>query len=163
MEKPPKFIADEMNGDVARWLRIIGFDCLYIQGKELDNKLIEIAATQKRILLTSDKELFKKAVYKGVNAHYISQAPIEEKLRELATKFNLDSYLRYLKYRCPICNNILIETDDLSRVPPKVRQQHKTILYCKKCDKYYWRGSHWKKINEVLENAGLSNVSVKKL
>lgn len=163
METPPKFIADEMNGDIARWLRIIGFDCAYLKGNKLDDKLIQIAAIENRILLTSDKELFKKAIYRRVEAHYITQGNLEDKLRSIVRRFNLNRFISRLKYRCPLCNKELAYTKAPSKLPPKVREKHKTVLYCKECDKYYWRGSHWKKINKVLINAGFTNINVEKL
>lgn len=163
MDSPPRFIADEMNGDIARWLRIIGFDCAYLKGEKMDDRLIRIALTEDRILLTSDKELFKRAVYKGVRAHYIDQGNLEEKLRSLATKYNLNKFISKLKFRCPICNEELVYTNDTSSLPPKVRELHKVVLYCRACGKHYWRGSHWKKINKILRNAGFTNISVKKL
>ena len=163
MEAPPKFIADEMNGDIARWLRIIGFDCTYLTGEKLDDRLIQIAAVENRILLTSDKELFKKAIYRGIEAHYITQGELEDKLKEIVDRYKLNSYTSKLKYRCPLCNQELVYTNNTSEIPPKVRDRHKIILYCRKCGKYYWRGSHWKKINKILKNLGFTNISVKKL
>ncbi len=159
----PKFIADEMNGDIARWLRIIGFDCIYLKGDKLDDKLIEIADKENRILLTSDKELFKKAIYRGVETHYIEQVRLEEKLKKIVDKYNLNEYIPKLEYRCPICNQKLVKATNIKKVPPKVKEKHKIILYCKNCDKYYWRGGHWKKINKILKYAGLTNTSVNKL
>ncbi len=163
MNRPPRFIADEMNGDIARWLRIIGFDCKYLIGKEMDTKLIEIALDEDRVLLTSDKELFRKATLKGVETHYIPQGKLEDKLRSIIEKYNLNRYIDKVGYRCPICNQPLIRAEDISQVPEKVRLSHKTILHCPRCNKFYWKGSHWKKIKKVLLNAGLTNENVKKL
>ena len=55
-----KFIADEMLGRLARWLRILGSDVLYLNAS--DDELLLITEKEKRTLLTRDINLFKKAV-----------------------------------------------------------------------------------------------------
>ncbi|MHA1342297.1 MAG: DUF5615 family PIN-like protein [Promethearchaeota archaeon] len=61
-----KFLADEMCGNIVRWLRILGFDATY--SKDYENKyespvkdanLIEEAINDKRILISKDKEMVK--------------------------------------------------------------------------------------------------------
>ncbi|MGC8936370.1 MAG: DUF5615 family PIN-like protein, partial [Candidatus Methanomethylicaceae archaeon] len=55
-----RFVADAMLGRLARWLRLLGYDTAYDQTLD-DEKLIEIAKRENRILLTRDGKLFKRA------------------------------------------------------------------------------------------------------
>ena len=153
MEEPPKFIADEMNGDLARWLRIMGFDCLYITGKNIDNILLEKTLSTDRILLTGDKELFRKVIKRGGKAIYTQGRSLEEKFESIIEKIDLSKWIGKLPYRCSICNEVLIKIkpEDLDDTPEYVRERYEYIWYCKNCNKIYWEGSHWKKIKEMVK------------
>ncbi len=152
----PKFLADEMNGDIARWLRIIGFDCLYFTGEDLDNKLLEIARKEDRILLTSDRELFQRAVRRYIKAVYTSGGDTEDKLRKIFEILNLSGYVNNLRYRCPICNTVLVENSSENLDLPKhVKERHKIVYVCVKCGKKYWKGSHWIKIRDTFKRLGV--------
>jgi len=51
-QNPPekfRFIADQMLGRLAKWLRLLGYDTLYLNPAP-DGKLIEIAKEQNRVL-----------------------------------------------------------------------------------------------------------------
>jgi hypothetical protein len=53
-----RFVLDAHLGKLARYLRMLGFDCRYRTDFD-DEELIEIAAREERILLTRDKLLLK--------------------------------------------------------------------------------------------------------
>ncbi len=152
----PRFIADEMNGDIARWLRIIGFDCIYIVGNNLDEKLLEIAEKKKRILLTADRELYQQAIRRNIDALYTSGSDLVEKLRKIFLELNLKQYIGKIQYRCPICNSVLIKMEsDLLDLPPNVKKENQIVYYCPRCKKAYWKGSHWKNIRSVYRKLGI--------
>jgi len=153
---PPKFLADEMNGDIARWLRIIGFDCLYFTGDNLDNKLLEIAESENRILLTSDRELYQRAIRRYIGAVYTSGENTEIKLRKIFNILNLNTYVNSLKYRCPVCNTVLVQRESRELdLPAHIKNNHKTVYVCEKCGKVYWKGSHWAKIRDTFRRLGV--------
>src|SRR5919202_2153926 len=58
------FLADAMLGSVARKLRIFGFDTLYIAHTH-DDEIMKIGIEQGRVILTADRELFKRIVKAG--------------------------------------------------------------------------------------------------
>ena len=152
----PRFIADEMNGDIARWLRIIGFDCIYIVGDDLDEKLLEIAEREERILLTADRELYQQAIRKNIDALYTSGKDLVEKLRKIFLELNLKQYISKIQYRCPVCNSILIKMkSDLLDLPSNVKEKNRIVYYCPQCKKAYWKGSHWKNIRNVYRELGI--------
>jgi len=153
---PPRFIADEMNGDLSKWLRMMGFDCIYITGENLDNKLLDIALKEDRILLTGDRELYRKTIRRGGKAIYTPGTSLEDKFKEIRGRIDLKQWVGKLPYRCSQCNNILkkVETEKLDNIPPSVRKRFKYVWFCDKCGKAYWEGSHWvniiSKINILL-------------
>lgn len=155
----PRFIADEMNGDIAKWLRIIGFDCLYITGKDLDEKLIEIAHRENRILLTSDRELYRIALKRRVETLYTSGQDIRQKLKKIIDILELNKYIKFLAYRCPICNNTLEsrKSSDI-HAPEYIVNNYNIVYYCKNCSKIYWKGSHWKNIKRTLNKLGIHDI-----
>ena len=55
------FIADAMLGKIAKKLRILGFDTIYISSSTNDREILDLLIHTKRILLTSDKELFYRS------------------------------------------------------------------------------------------------------
>jgi len=72
-----KFLADEMCGNIARWMRILGFDVIYSKDyekklkKAVDDKfLVEEALKDYRILISKDKKLidsFKQKINLKIN------------------------------------------------------------------------------------------------
>jgi uncharacterized protein with PIN domain len=54
--------------------------------------------------------------------------------------------------RCIECNRKLVKVkkeDIKNKVPPYVYKTQENFLYCKKCDKYYWRGTHYNNIKNT--------------
>ncbi|MGI0001590.1 MAG: Mut7-C RNAse domain-containing protein, partial [Nitrososphaeraceae archaeon] len=49
----PSFLVDAMLGNIARKLRIFGYDTLYLKDTP-DTSVLEIASREKRVLLTRD-------------------------------------------------------------------------------------------------------------
>ena len=59
-QKKPSFIVDAMLGNLAKKLRVLGYDSAYFSSIE-DEKLVTIAKNEKRIILTKDELLCKTA------------------------------------------------------------------------------------------------------
>ncbi|MEM3507119.1 MAG: Mut7-C RNAse domain-containing protein [Candidatus Bathyarchaeia archaeon] len=150
---------DGMLGKLTRWLRIIGFDTKYLNNA-MDNELIKIASLEDRILLTSDVRLYRVAIAKGVNAFLIKGRTNFEKLAYLAKRFNIDLKIDENNLRCPVCGSrieLITKNKVKDIVPEKTFKNYKKFWICsnKECKKVYWKGSHWKRINEVLNKANM--------
>jgi hypothetical protein len=144
-----KFIADNMLGKLAKWLRFMGYDTLYPKTLN-DNELAQLSKQQIRILLTRDKELAKK---KGVQIIYIKSENLDDQLRQIIIELNLKLDSNTF-CRCPECNSLLNKIDKAQlngNVPDGVLQRHKLFWVCKNCTRYYWQGTHYKKIKSKLE------------
>lgn len=144
-----KLLADNMLGKLAKWLRFLGYDTLYPAVKT-DNELIKICQQEQRILLTRDKELVKsKQKLKGIPAvHYIESDDIDLQLEQVIQALNLEFGDEILS-RCAECNALITEISKnhaKGHVPPGVYERQNKFWHCPGCDKYYWQGSHFDKI-----------------
>jgi uncharacterized protein with PIN domain len=68
----PSFLVDAMLGNIARKLRIFGYDTLYLKDTS-DTSILGIAMREKRILLTRDKELFRRVIKEGIEGMLLEQ------------------------------------------------------------------------------------------
>ena len=144
-----------MLGKIARKLRILGFDTIYILDIE-DREVLDLVIQTKRILLTSDKELFHRARKHNCQSIFINKNTEIENLisifNNLAIKF-IDIKLNC--FRCSICNTKLNTIEDPNTIKNKVHRkvfESNAIFYrCYRCNKLYWSGSHIKSISLLIE------------
>ena len=146
-----------MLGSLATWLRFFGYDTYYTNERKEDRELLEIAKKEKRTLLTRDKTLIAIAKKQGIDLIPIETISLDEQLL-LALKDRSIEDLKVLS-RCSLCNTelrIASKNQVKDKVPPKVYDQYMLFWLCPKCDKAYWRGSHYdkilKKVNQLKLN-----------
>ncbi|WP_338599821.1 DUF5615 family PIN-like protein [Sulfolobus tengchongensis] len=142
-----KFVVDAMLGKVARWLRIMGYDTLYSNKLE-DWKILKIAETQKRIIITRDRGLYSRSVKRGLKCILLSpDFDIIQDLAYIALKSKIDLSVNVDATRCPQCNSILNKISE-------------NKWMCTKCKKEYWKGKHWRTIEEVIIKANSTLVKL---
>lgn len=146
-----KFIADIMVGRLAKYLRMAGYDVLYINTAS-DNQIIKKARKTDRIVLTRDSLMLARREFKKGTVKYlfIKDDKLENQLNQI--KSDLKVLLKPNLVRCIECNRKLIKVkkeDIKNKVPPYVYKTQQNFLYCKKCDKYYWRGTHYDNIRNT--------------
>ncbi len=147
-----RFVVDTMLGDLARWLRILGYDTKYSRNYE-DWELLRIASNEKRVLLTRDRGLYWRARRKGIEAVLVEEDDIVERLLRVAKTYGIRLYVDSDKTRCTVCNSPLLKVDRervKDKVPRKVYEKYRDFWICPRCGKVYWRGRHWVKIEEIL-------------
>ncbi|MBN2544002.1 Mut7-C RNAse domain-containing protein [bacterium] len=143
-----KFVADVMLGRLSRWLRLLGYDVKYSPDND-DNKLLYLALTEERLLLTRDRKLAERASKQSI---LIGSEKLVEQLKELVNKAGISTELRFS--RCSICNKIIKPIDKkavIDKVPPYTYKTHDEFYYCPECERIYWKGSHKKLIRDFLE------------
>ena len=161
------FLADAMLGNIARKLRIFGFDTLYM-AQANDDEILKIGIKQDRVILTADKELFKRIVKVGARGVLVSGGASElEDLVDILTKAGITSVgMNGIGSRCSVCNGHLeertsdqVKNDDCNNdnnddviVPDKVIACHKQFFQCIACGKIYWEGGHLKRIRALVRN-----------
>jgi len=145
------FLADQHLGTLARYLRMIGIDTAFnedISGYEL----VEKANQQDRILLTKDHNILKRNELKY--GYFIYADDLDSQLEELILQFKLKEHLSLFS-RCLECNELLqpIEKATIEhRLPKKVREGHESFTICWRCNKIYWKGSHYDRMKDKIEN-----------
>src|ERR687897_3186670 len=109
-ERSISFLADAMLGNIARKLRIFGFDTIYLAHAP-DDEILKIGIDQDRVILTADKELFKRIVKAGARGVLVSGGASElEDLVHILTKNGITSVgMNGIGSRCSICNGPLEE------------------------------------------------------
>ncbi|KPJ64497.1 hypothetical protein AMJ44_12710 [candidate division WOR-1 bacterium DG_54_3] len=140
-----------MLGKLAVRLRMLGFDTSFYHDTA-DSFLLRKSKEEDRILLTRDSSLIK---IRGANAFFIPSKKLKDQIREVIEKYNLKVSPQNMFSRCSVCNEPL---EDLKKekvkgkVPPIVYKLFNEFAYCPKCDKYYWKGTHYEKIVEELRD-----------
>ena len=145
----PLFIADCHLGKLAKYLRLMGFDTLYFNTID-DNDLIELANSQKRIILTRDRALHER---ESAPTFYLESIDNLEQLQALNKEFFIKEYK--LTSRCIICNTKLqnVEKSEIeARIPQKVKLYFSEFEICKTCDRIYWSGDHYKRMMRTLNS-----------
>lgn len=143
-----RFWADSMLGTLAKWLRILGYDTAYDSTLD-DNDIIRLARAQGRIVLTRDTALLRR---KGVACFYVASEVLQEQLEQVLRAFGLRADNVFS--RCPVCNTMLEErpkSEAWGQVPPFVFQTQEKFSLCPECNRFYWRGTHWRSMRERIE------------
>lgn len=147
MNSDPLFIVDSMHGNLCRWLRILGYDSEYWEGS--DEGLIENASSSGRIIITSDVELHRSALNKGLRSCLLRHQDVEETLAEVAAyvsrelSISIEEFLKPRITRCSICNGVL-------------RQELEGMWRCTSCGQRFWISSHWRNILRTIRRAYLT-------
>ena len=152
-EEQLKFIVNSMLGDVARWLRMLGYDTLYYRDVD-DETLISIARKDGRILITRDKSLSNRARRRNVKVVYLGKAQdIISRLTIIRKHYPINLSIDPNKSRCPLCNGILKRVEPWevkNRVEDVILERYKEFWLCTKCGQVYWKGTHWFTMEKIL-------------
>ncbi|KQM12535.1 hypothetical protein AOA80_01760 [Methanomassiliicoccales archaeon RumEn M1] len=136
----PRFLADEMLGSLARWLRIMGYDAEYARDMR-DDDILRQAVDEERMLLTRDRELASRAGDRGILLQGDDAiGHLEAVVRRFDLTFDEE------RTRCALCNRQLVPMsveEAAPRVPPRVLERHREFLTCPSCGRVYWKGTHW--------------------
>jgi uncharacterized protein with PIN domain len=151
-----------MLGSVARKLRIFGFDTLYLRHFN-DDDVLKIGIAQNRIILTCDRELFRRIVKARAHGVLLQGSDDVEDIAHVLSKYEISSIsFRTLNSRCSACNGLIIKekTIDIKRyLPSNIIKWHDEFFQCTNCSKIYWEGRHVIRIRAL---ARALNIELKK-
>jgi uncharacterized protein with PIN domain len=149
----PNFIVDAMLGNLAKKLRIVGYDSKYFSSIE-DDKLISIAKNEKRIILTKDEQLTKIAEKQNIEFVLIRGNDELQQITQINGKIKLDRFeIDTNNSRCIACNGNLQPVEKyriIGKIPEGVLEREKFFWMCDSCKKIFWQGTHFKKLQEFV-------------
>lgn len=130
---------------------MMGYDTVY--DKSLDDPdIATLARSENRFILTRDKELSKEP-----SSMLIENDDLDSQLKVTAERYGL----RFLEdhIRCSTCNGDLLDLpkqEAKDKVPEGAFQANEKFWKCSKCEKIYWKGTHWNGIMERLRKLSLA-------
>jgi hypothetical protein len=149
-----KFIVDTNVGKLAKWLRIMGYDTLFIKGID-DNELVRIAVKEERVVLTKDTQIMRRRIVSEgkVQVVLLKDDDVKAQLHQVVQTLQLDPWPKAFSL-CLECNQVLVpreKADIRELVPPYVFQTQSQYMQCPSCHRIYWRGTHWQRMKRELE------------
>lgn len=145
-----RFIADAHLGGLAHLLRMTGFDTLYDNNYH-DRQIELLAAQERRIVLTRDRELLKRRSI--THGCYVRTLKPPDQLCEIFDRLDLTHSIKPFTL-CLNCNAPLRPVEKatvLERLPPSVRERFDHFSTCDICQRVFWEGSHWERMRAMLE------------
>jgi uncharacterized protein with PIN domain len=150
------FVIDSHLGKLARHLRLMGFDSIFFRTFP-DELIIKIAKEQNRIVLTRDIGILKNKSVK--HGYWVRNIEPAAQLRETFKRYDMFGKERPFTL-CLECNgrikkiNLKSIKEDL---PPLVRKYNTEFFTCTNCRKIYWKGSHYKKLSNLIKSIKRKN------
>lgn len=144
---PCRFFCDAGLGGLARWLRAAGWEALWEPGID-DDALIRAARQQQAVILTTDSMLMERRLLRDriIPALWLSPAlGVGEQLEQVFREFGLVRG----QPRCMVCGGELrpVKKEALrERIPPRTYRWLDEYFVCGRCDKLFWHGTHWARI-----------------
>jgi hypothetical protein len=152
-ENKSTFFVDAMLGNIARKLRLLGYDSLYFSDID-DEKLVDIAVKEKRTIVSKDGELIKRAKKLGIRSIHITKEDEVEQFIEILDIVNLKRIqINGDTARCPKCNSPTesIDKDTIKeKIPEGVLKSNDMFWKCMYCNQIYWEGTHIKNLQEFV-------------
>ncbi len=103
-----------------------------------DRELMARALRENRTLLTRDRSLAEACSAAKASCILIKSSKLEEQLRELS---RIGIALELKPQRCTLCNSPL----------RRIESSEREMWQCEGCGKRYWVGSHWEKMEKMLD------------
>ena len=153
-EAPPCFLADRTVGRLAKWLRILGYDTVYLPQLSPPGLMHE-GRRQGRIVLTRNTRLPRQK-----NAPpfvFIRDDHFRQQLQQVASECHLTPGV-LLFSRCSACNHLLevVAKETLrDSVPEYVWQTQDSFHRCPECHRIYWGATHKTHVLEELRRIGV--------
>lgn len=151
-----RFACDDNLGKLARYLRLMGFDTAFATPIS-DAELIALMLKENRLVITRDKRLADRIEPERV-AIVDADSP-DQQLRQVLARFTPPIQSALFFSRCLICNEACseISPDEIKdKVFPYILRTKSQFRQCPKCNRIFWRGSHYQrminKLRQLLEN-----------
>ena len=153
-QKKPIFLVDAMLGNLAKKLRVLGYDSTYFSSIE-DEKLVIIAKNEKRTILSKDELLCKTAQNQNIPAILIRGNDELEQIAQIHQSMKLEKFvIDTNNSRCIVCNGKLQPIEKyriIDKIPEGILEREEKFWMCDGCKKIYWQGTHFEKLQEFAD------------
>lgn len=149
---------DNNVGRLTKRLRLLGYDTIFVNDIS-DDELIKIALDEDRVLLTRDTQILKRRVATEgkLKVIFINADRIKEQLKQIIETLKINTK-SFAFTRCLECNELLYSVEKQKArelVYPYVFKTQSQFMMCYHCNRVYWRGTHWIRMNQELEELGI--------
>jgi len=145
-----KFIADNMLGKLAKYLRMMGYDTVFPPPVS-ERDLINLSEDENRVILTRNSMFIRD--FKPENYLFIKSQHFSEQLIQVIKKFSLEINTDKFFTLCLICNEHLFrlsKEEVKEKVPENVYLNFKEFRQCPSCSRIYWHGGHTRRMEKKL-------------
>lgn len=142
---PVRFVVDTHLGQLAAYLRMVGFDTLYRNDFD-DEVLAAISASEQRVLMTRDRGLLKRKIV--VYGYCVREVIPRSQFISVLRHYHLGACVQPWQ-RCTHCNGLLRAVEKatvLDRLEPKTKRYYDEFQQCDNCGQVYWQGSHFEQM-----------------
>ncbi|GAB4259365.1 MAG: hypothetical protein Kow0092_07550 [Deferrisomatales bacterium] len=136
-----------MLGNVARDLRLLGYDTLLAGSHWSDAQVLRTSQSEGRVLLTRDRRLAGRA--KGIDCVLIAGTDPATQAVEALRRLGSGAVPARPLTRCLECNGslrALPPEEAAARVPDHVALAHRRFSSCPRCHRVYWAGDHARRL-----------------
>ena len=145
-----RFVIDANLGQLARYLRLLGFDVIY-HNDFTDREVAHIASQERCIVLTRDRALLQHKII--THGYFVRADKPRVQVKEILTRLDLYGALRPFT-RCLRCNGEREDVDKeavLHQLEPKTRKYYQRFRRCQACGQAYWKGSHFNRMEKLCD------------
>ena len=156
MNKTPPLLLDAMLGELAKWLRLMGYDARFVPDTP-DLVIVRLARKEGRTVLTQDRALSRS---KAISAVFIQSDDLDQQIVQVQQEIGPPN--EPVQPRCGVCNTVLESVNReavQNRVPPYVWRTNDSFTECTTCNRVYWKGTHWEGISQKLEGRDEGSIS----
>ena len=150
-QNKPRLLVDSMLGNVAKKMRILGYDAVYSADMP-DGQILEQAARSGRTIITRDVELSRRAAKLSVPTIPVAGNVESLVMSEIVRALNITPAISGESARCTICNGDTVKIageEAGGRVPDGVRERTDLFWECRECRHIYWEGTHIRNLREA--------------
>ena len=145
-----RFVLDVHLGKLARHLRMLGFDALWEEAYS-DEEIARIGKDERRLILTRDRRLLEERKIR--RGYLVNAVEPKAQMKEVIRRFKLLKKIKPFTV-CLECNGRIAQIAKekvLDRLDAETKKYYDEFFTCRKCGKIYWRGSHYNRMEKLIE------------
>jgi uncharacterized protein with PIN domain len=146
-----RFVADVNLGELAKYLRLFGFDALHDSDAD-PQSLVDMSVHQGRVLLTQSCNLLNhRCIMRGI---LVRETDPEKQLKAIFERLDLYADARPFS-RCLSCNEPAqpIPKEEVARkLSPGIGANCQASNRCGSCNRLYWEGTDFQRLNRFVED-----------